>query len=63
MYHRASDFDDLSKSLIEGTITTYKAKLCAKHPFPERSDREAVKESWIDVYYKQKVQVKMSTSW
>ena len=55
---RASDFDDLSKSLIEGTITIYKAKLSAKHPFPERAeDREAVKESWVETCHERNVQV------
>ena len=55
---RASDFDDLSKSLIEDTITIYKAKLSAKHPFPERTeDREAVKQSWIEVCSERNVQV------
>ena len=55
---RASDFDDLSKSLIEGTISIYKAKLSTKHPFPERTeDREAVKESWIEVCCERNVQV------
>ena len=55
---RASDFDDLSKSLIEDTITIYKAKLSAKHPFSERTkDREAVKQSWIEVCSERNVQV------
>ena len=55
---RASDFDDLSKSLIEGSITIYKAKLSAKHPFPERvEDKEAVKESWLETCCDRNVQV------
>jgi hypothetical protein len=57
---RASDFDDLSKSLIEGTISIYKAKLSAKHPFPERvEDRDAVKDSWMEVCTERNVQVEL----
>ena len=50
----------MSKSLIEGTITIYKAKLSTKHPFPEcTKDRDAVKESWIEVCHEQNVQVEL----
>ena len=50
----------MSKSLIEGTITIYKAKLSTKHPFPKHTeDRDAVKESWIEVCHKWNVQVEL----
>jgi hypothetical protein len=57
---RTSDFDDLSKSLIEGTMAIYKAKLSATHPFPDRiEDRDAVKDSWIEVCSERNVQVEL----
>jgi hypothetical protein len=47
---RAADFSDLTRSLIEETISIYRAQIGSVEPFPERADdRDIVKQAWLEV--------------
>ncbi|KAF8960234.1 hypothetical protein BDZ97DRAFT_1905964 [Flammula alnicola] len=47
---RTGDFDDLTRSIIEETISIYRAQIGAVEPFPERADdRDTVKQAWVEV--------------
>ena len=55
---RTSDFDELRRSLIEETISIYRAQIGGVEPFPERTDdRETVKQAWLEVCTGRDVQV------
>ena len=47
---RAADFNELTRSLIEETISIYRAQIASVEPFPERADdRITVKQAWLEV--------------
>lgn len=47
---RAADFSELTRSIIEETISIYRAQIGSVEPFPERTDdRDIVKQAWIEV--------------
>jgi hypothetical protein len=47
---RAADFGDLTRSLIEETISIYRAQIGSVEAFPERADdRDTVKQAWVEV--------------
>jgi len=47
---RTADFDELTRSIIDETISIYRAQIGAVEPFPERTDdRDTVKQAWIKV--------------
>ena len=47
---RQSDFDELTRSVIEETISIYRAQIGSVEPFPERADdRDTVKQAWLEV--------------
>ena len=47
--HQA-DFDELTRSIIEETISIYRAQIGSVEPFPERADdRDTVKQAWLEV--------------
>jgi len=47
---RTADFDELTHSIIEETISIYHAQIGTVEPFPERTDdRDTVKQAWVEV--------------
>ena len=47
---RTADFDELTWSIIEETITIYHAQISSVEPFPEcTDDRDTVKQAWLEV--------------
>ncbi|KAF8972033.1 hypothetical protein BDZ97DRAFT_1901252 [Flammula alnicola] len=47
---RTADFDELTRSIIEETISIYRAQIGGVEPFPERADdRDTVKQAWVEV--------------
>ena len=55
---RTADFDELRRSLIEETISIYRAQIGGVEPFPKRTDdRETVKQAWLEVCTGRNVQV------
>jgi hypothetical protein len=47
---RTADFDDLTRSIIEDTISIYRAQISSVEPFPERTDdRDTIKQAWLEV--------------
>jgi hypothetical protein len=47
---RAADFDELTRSITEETISIYRAQIASVEPFPERADdRDIVKQAWLEV--------------
>jgi hypothetical protein len=47
---RTADFDDLTRSIIEETISIYRAQISTVEPFPERADdRDTIKQAWLEV--------------
>jgi hypothetical protein len=47
---RAADFNELTRSIIEETISIYRAQIASIEPFPERADdRNTVKQAWLEV--------------
>jgi hypothetical protein len=47
---RAGDFNDLTRSIIEETISIYRAQIGSVEAFPERADdRNTVKQAWLEV--------------
>jgi hypothetical protein len=44
-----ADFDELSKSLLEETISIYRAQIGGVHPYPDRlEDRDAATGAWVE---------------
>jgi hypothetical protein len=55
---RISDFDDLTKSLLEETISIYQAQIIAVQPWPSTSENwEYISQAWIEVCSSRKVQI------
>jgi hypothetical protein len=47
---RAADFNELTRSIIEETISIYRAQIASVEHFPERADdRDIVKQAWLEV--------------
>lgn len=47
---RTADFSDLTRSIIEESISIYRAQIASVEPFPERTeDRDTVKQAWLEV--------------
>ena len=47
---RTGDFDELTRSIIEETISIYRAQIGGVEPFPERTDdRDTVRQAWLEV--------------
>jgi hypothetical protein len=47
---RTADFDDLTLSIVEETISIYRAQISSVEPFPDRTeDRDTIKQAWIEV--------------
>ena len=47
---RTADFDELTWSIIEETISIYSAQIGSVEPFPEHTDdRDTVKQAWLEV--------------
>ena len=44
-----SDFDDVTKSVVEEAISIYRAQIGAVEPYPDRvEDREAAVAAWVE---------------
>jgi hypothetical protein len=57
---RTADFDELTRSVIEETISIYRAQIGGVEPFPERSDdRDTVKQAWLEVCTGRNVRVEL----
>jgi hypothetical protein len=57
---RTGDFDELTRSIIEETISIYRAQIGGVEPFPERTDdRDTVKQAWVEVCTGRNVRVEL----
>lgn len=55
---RVADFDDLSKSILEETISIYRAQIGGVHPYPDHlEDRDAATGAWVESYNARGVRV------
>lgn len=55
-----SDFDDLTKSLADETISIYQAWIVAVQPWPSTSENwESISQGWIEVCASQKVHIEL----
>ena len=58
---RQSDFDELTRSIIEETISIYRAQIGSVEPFPERADdQDTVKQAWLEVCTSRNLRVELS---
>ena len=47
---RLSDFDDLTKSLVDETIAIYQAQIIAVQPWPSTAkNQEYISQAWVEV--------------
>lgn len=57
---RQADFDELTRSIIEETISIYRAQIGSVEPFPERADdRDTVKQAWLEVCTSRNLRVEL----
>ena len=57
---RQADFDELTRSIIEETISIYRAQIGSVEPFPERAeDCDTVKQAWLEVCTSRNVRVEL----
>jgi hypothetical protein len=57
---RQADFDELTRSVIEETISIYRAQIGSVEPFPERADdRNTVKQAWLEVCTSRNLRVEL----
>jgi hypothetical protein len=57
---RQADFDELTRSVIEETVSIYRAQIGSVDPFPERADdRDTVKQAWLEVCTSRNVRVEL----
>jgi hypothetical protein len=57
---RTADFNELTQSIIEETISIYCAQIGGVEPFPERADdRNAVKQAWLEVCTSRSLKVEL----
>jgi hypothetical protein len=55
-----SDFDDLTKSLADETISIYQAQIVAIQPWPSTAENwESISQAWIEVCASRKVRVEL----
>ncbi|RDB18461.1 hypothetical protein Hypma_000275 [Hypsizygus marmoreus] len=60
---RASDFDDLSKTVLEDAIAEYRARICTQDPYPDRiRDREWGTSVWVAACAARGVQIEFEES-
>ena len=57
---RTADFNELTRSIIEETISIYRAQIGGVEPFPERADDcDTVKQAWLEVCIGRNLQVEL----
>lgn len=57
---RVSDFDDLTKSLADETISIYQAQVAAVQPWPSMAENwESVSQGWVEVCASRKVRIEL----
>ena len=57
---RISDFDDLTKSLVDETISIYQAQIVAVQPWPSTAENwESISQGWIEVCASRKVRIEL----
>jgi hypothetical protein len=57
---RISDFDDLTKSLVEETISIYQAQIVAVQPWPTTAENwESISQGWIEVCTSRNVRIEL----
>ena len=57
---RTGDFDELTRSIIEETISIYRAQIGGVEPFPERTDDcDTEKQAWLEVCTGRNVRVEL----
>jgi hypothetical protein len=57
---RVSDFDDLTKSLADETISIYQAQISAVQPWPSTADNwESVSQGWIEICSSRNVRIEL----
>ena len=57
---RISDFDDLTKSLTEETISIFQAQIVAVQPWPSTAETwESISQGWIEVCASRKVRIEL----
>ncbi|KAF8874589.1 hypothetical protein BD779DRAFT_1450823, partial [Infundibulicybe gibba] len=55
---RASDFDDLSKAVLEDAIVDYRAQVCTVEPYPDRlQDRDWAAKVWVKACEERNVRI------
>lgn len=57
---RTADFGELTRSLVEETISIYRAQIGSVEPFPERADdRDTIKQAWLEVCTGRNIRVEL----
>ena len=57
---RLSDFDDLTKSLVDETISIYQAQIVAVQPWPSTAENwESISQGWIEVCTSRNVRIEL----
>ena len=57
---RISDFDDLTKSLVDETISIYQAQITAVQPWPSNSENwEYISQAWLEVCSSRNVRIEL----
>jgi hypothetical protein len=57
---RTVDFNELTRSIIEETLSIYRAQIGGVEPFPEcADDRNAVKQAWVEVCTSRNLKVEL----
>ena len=57
---RISDFDDLTKSVADETISIYQAQICAVQPWPSTAESwESISQGWVEVCQSRKVRIEL----
>jgi hypothetical protein len=57
---RTADFDELTRSIIEETISIYRAQLGSVEPFPDRTeDHATIKQAWVEVCTGRNIRVEL----
>ena len=57
---RISDFDDLTKSLADETISIYQAQIVAVQPWPSTAENwESISQGWIEVCTSRNVRIEL----
>ena len=57
---RLSDFDDLTKSLADETISIYQAQIAAVQPWPSTAENwESISQGWVEVCTSRNVRIEL----